>query len=77
MLAEKIYIAILIVIYIGHNTIYIYIALYSHTHIYCSDKFFATPAKKKQDVFAGQQGAIKTYLTIGDKLFIPGLIHYL
>ena len=26
-------------------------------------------------LFAGHQGVIKTYLTIGDKFFIPGLIH--
>ena len=28
-------------------------------------------------LYAGHQGMIKTYLTIGDKFFIPGLIHYL
>ena len=28
-------------------------------------------------LFAGHQGAIKTYLTISDKFFIPGLMHYL
>ena len=28
-------------------------------------------------LFAGHQGILKTYLTIGDKFFIPGLIHYL
>ena len=28
-------------------------------------------------LFAGCQGVIKTYLTISDKVFIPGLIHYL
>ena len=28
-------------------------------------------------LFAGHQGVIKTYLTIGDKSFIPGMIHYL
>ena len=28
-------------------------------------------------LFAGHQGVIKTYLTITDKFFIPGLIHYL
>ena len=28
-------------------------------------------------LFAGHQGVIKTYLTIGDTFFIPGLIHYL
>ena len=27
-------------------------------------------------LFAGHQGVIKTYLTIGDKIFIPGLVHY-
>ena len=28
-------------------------------------------------LFAGHQGVIKTYLTINDKFFIPGLMHYL
>ena len=28
-------------------------------------------------LFAGHQGMIKTYLTIADKFFMPGLIHYL
>ena len=28
-------------------------------------------------LFTGHQGVIKTYLTIEDKFFIPGLIHYL
>ena len=28
-------------------------------------------------LFAGHQGVIKTYLTIGDEFFKPGLIHYL
>ena len=28
-------------------------------------------------LFAGHQGVIKTYLTIVDKFFIPGLMHYL
>ena len=28
-------------------------------------------------LFAGHQGVIKTYLIIGDKFFIPELIHYL
>ena len=28
-------------------------------------------------LFAGHQGAIKTYLTISDKFFIPNLTHYL
>ena len=29
------------------------------------------------NLFAGQQGVIKTYLTINDKFFTPGLMHYL
>ena len=28
-------------------------------------------------LFAGHQGIIKTYLTMKDKFFIPGLMHYL
>ena len=28
-------------------------------------------------LFAGHQGVVKTYLTIGNKFFIPNLIHYL
>ena len=28
-------------------------------------------------LFAGHQGLIKTYLTIGDKFFMPGLIYLL
>ena len=28
-------------------------------------------------LFMGHQGVIKTYLTISDKIFIPGLMHYL
>ena len=28
-------------------------------------------------LFTGHQGVIKTYITIGHKFFIPGLIHYL
>ena len=28
-------------------------------------------------LFAGHQGMIKTYLTISDKIFIPGMMHYL
>ena len=28
-------------------------------------------------LFAGHQGMIKTYFTIGEKFFILGLIHYL
>ena len=27
--------------------------------------------------FAGHQGVVKTYLTISDRFFIPGLVHYL
>ena len=30
-----------------------------------------------KSLFGGQQGVIKTYLTICDKFFIPNLIHYL
>ena len=30
-----------------------------------------------KSLFAGHQGVIRTYLTIGDKFFIPNLIHYL
>ena len=30
-----------------------------------------------KSLFAGHQGAIKTYLTISDKFFIPNQIHYL
>ena len=30
-----------------------------------------------KSLFAGNQGGIKTYLTISDKFFIPNLIHYL
>ena len=29
------------------------------------------------NLFAGHQGVIKAYLTISDKFFIPGLMHYL
>ena len=28
-------------------------------------------------LFAGHQGVLKSYLTVGDKFFIPGLIPYL
>ena len=28
-------------------------------------------------LFVGHQGVIKTYLTIGNKFFIPGLVYYL
>ena len=37
----------------------------------CADKLYYS------NVFEGHQGVIKTYLTISDKYFIPGLIHYL
>ena len=40
----------------------------------CADKLI-TPYHSS--LFTGHQGVIKTYLTIGDKFFIPGLIHYL
>ena len=40
----------------------------------CADK---TITLYHPSLFAGHQGVIKTYLTIGDKFFIPGLIHHL
>ena len=40
----------------------------------CSDKIITL---YHSSLFAGHQGVIKMYLTVGDKLFIPGLIHYL
>ena len=40
----------------------------------CADKIITLYHKS---LFAGHQGVIKTYLTIGDKFFIPNLIHYL
>ena len=40
----------------------------------CADKII-TPYHSS--IFAGHHGVIKTNLTIGDKFFIPGLIHYL
>ena len=40
----------------------------------CPDKIITL---YNSSLFAGYQGVIKTYLTIGDKFFIPGLIHYL
>ena len=40
----------------------------------CADKIITL---YHSSLFAGYQGVIKTYLTIGDKLFIPGLIHYI
>ena len=40
----------------------------------CTDKIITLYHKS---LFAGHQGVIKTYLTIGDKSFIPNLVHYL
>ena len=40
----------------------------------CMDKIITLYHKS---LFAGHQGAIKTYLTISDKFFIPNLMHYL
>ena len=40
----------------------------------CADSIIAL---YHSSLFAGQQGVIKTYLTISDKFFIPNLIHYL
>ena len=40
----------------------------------CTNKIITLYHKS---LFAGHQGVIKTYLTIGDKFFIPNLIHYL
>ena len=40
----------------------------------CADKILTLYHKS---LFAGQQGVIKTFLTISDKFFIPNLIHYL
>ena len=40
----------------------------------CADKIITL---YHSSLFAGHQGVIKTYLTMGDKFFIPGLIHYL
>ena len=40
----------------------------------CADKIITLYHKS---LFTGHQGVIKTYLTIGDKFFIPNLIHYL
>ena len=40
----------------------------------CADKIIML---YHTSLFAGHQGIIKTYLTISDKFFIPGLIHYL
>ena len=40
----------------------------------CADKIITL---YNSSLFVGHQGVIKTYLTIGDKFFIPGLRHYL
>ena len=40
----------------------------------CADKVMTL---YHSSLFVGHQGVIKTYLTIGDKFFIPGLMHYL
>ena len=40
----------------------------------CTDKIITQYHKS---LLGGQQGVIKTYLTINDKFFIPNLIHYL
>ena len=44
-------------------------------------KITTTPEKETvlyhTSLFAGHQGVIKTYLTISNKFFIPGLMHYL
>ena len=40
----------------------------------CADKIITLYHKS---FFAGDQGVIKTYLTISEKFFIPNLIHYL
>ena len=40
----------------------------------CADKIVTL---YHSNLFAGNQGVIKTYLTINDRLFIPNLIHYL
>ena len=40
----------------------------------CTDKIIIM--LYHSSLFAGHQGVIKTYVAIGDKFFIPGLIHY-
>ena len=40
----------------------------------CADKIITL---YHTSLFGGHQGVIKTYLTINDKFFIPGLMHYL
>ena len=40
----------------------------------CTDKIIML---YHTSLFAGHQSVIKTYLTVNDKYFIPGLMHYL
>ena len=40
----------------------------------CVDKIIAL---YHMSLFAGHQGVVKTYLTMKDKFFVPGLMHYL
>ena len=40
----------------------------------CADKIITL---YHTSLFTGHQGVVKTYLTISDKFFIPGLAHYL
>ena len=40
----------------------------------CADKIITL---YHTSLFAGHQGSVKTYITIRDKFFIPGLMHYL
>ena len=40
----------------------------------CADKIITL---YHTSLFVGHQGVVKTYLTISDKFFIPGLAHYL
>ena len=40
----------------------------------CADKIITL---YHTSLFAGHQGIMKTYLTISDKFFVPGLMHYL
>ena len=39
----------------------------------CADKIITL---YHASLFVGHQGVINTYLTISDKFFIPGLMHY-
>ena len=40
----------------------------------CTDKIISL---YNSSLFAGNQGVIKTYVAISDRLFIPNIIHYL